>query len=263
MKFYRIHAVMMRHILQTYKDMAKIFDMLYWPLVDITLMGFTALWFQNNVSNNVNLGFMLLSGIVLWGVIWRSNIDVSLNFLEELWSKNLVNLFSTPLSLAEWVVGMMILGFVRSFIVFFYGAFLVWIFYSWNIFSLGLILIPFFILLMVSGWCIGFFIAGFLAYYGLRVQALVWAVGWVFSIFGAVYYPLKILPQWVQIISKGLPISYVMEGMRQYIESGLVPTKYLFMATGLNIVYLSFSLFFFRYMFNVSRSKGLAYLEVD
>lgn len=263
MKFYRIQAIMMRHILQTYKDMAKIFDMLYWPLVDITLMGFTALWFQNNVSNNVNLGFMLLSGIILWGVIWRSNIDVSLNFLEELWSKNLVNLFSTPLSLAEWVVGMMILGFARSFIVFFYGSFLVWLFYSWNIFSLGLILIPLFLSLMISGWCIGFFIAGFLAYYGLRVQALVWAIGWVFSIFGAVYYPLKILPEWVQVISKGLPISYVMEGMRLYIETGSMPTGNLMIATGLNIVYLSFSLFFFRYMFNISRSKGLAYLEVD
>ncbi len=253
----------MRHVLQTYKDMAKIFDMLYWPLVDITLMGFTALWFQNNLPANANLGFMLLSGIVLWGVIWRSNIDVSLNFLEELWSKNLVNLFSTPLSLAEWVIGMMFLGFVRSFIVFFYGAFLVWVFYSWNIFTLGYLLIPYFILLMVSGWCIGFFIAAFLAYYGLRVQALVWAIGWVFSIFGAVYYPIAILPKWVQIISKGLPISYVFEGMRMNIETGLIPTWYLTMASGLSLFYLSFSLFFFRYMFNASRSKGLAYLEVD
>jgi ABC-2 type transport system permease protein len=254
---------MIRHILQTYKDMAKIFDMLYWPLVDITLMGFTALWFQNNIVNNVNLGFMLLSGIILWGVIWRSNIDVSLNFLEELWSKNLVNLFSTPLSLAEWIVGMMTLGFIRSLLVFFYGSFLVWFFYSWNVFSLGYVLIPFFILLMISGWCIGFFIASFLAYYGLRVQALVWAIGWVFSIFGAVYYPMKILPSWVQVICKALPISYVLEGMRMHIETGLFPGRYIAIAAVLNVFYLSASLLFFRYMFNISRSKGLAYLEID
>jgi ABC-2 type transport system permease protein len=256
-------AVIKRHLFQMYKDLAKALDMLYWPLVDIVLWGFTATWFHSTGHDSPELGLMLLSGLVLWQVVWRANIDISLCFLEELWSKNLVNLFSTPLSLAEWSVGMMFLGFIRSLMVFVYAAFLVWLFYAWNVFTLGISLVPFFVLLLVSGWSIGFFIAGFLAYLGQRIQSFVWAVGWFFSIIGAVFYPLHILPLSVQLISKTLPISYVFEGMRYQVATGFMPTWYLLMALGLSIFYFSVSLIFFKYMFNKSRARGLAHLEID
>ncbi len=263
MKLHRINAVIRRHILQMFKDIGRIFDMIYWPLVDIILWGFTSLWFQNNATNKAELSFMLLTGLVLWGVVWRSNVDISLSFLDELFSKNMVNLFSSPLSLAEWITGMMMLGSLRSLCVFLYTSAIVWLFYGWNVFSIGFVLVPYFIMLMISGWCVGFFVAGLLSYYGMRIQSFVWAVGWLFSIFGAVFYPLNVLPASVQLICKSLPIAYVFEAMRSQIQTGMIDSVSLTWALVLNIFYLSLSLIFFRYMFNKSRVYGLARLEID
>jgi ABC-2 type transporter. len=263
MKLHRINAVIKRHVLQMFKDVSRIFDMVYWPLVDIVLWGFTSLWMQNNTVASADRGFMLITGLVLWGVIWRSNIDVSLSFLEELQAKNLVNLFSSPLSLSEWITGMMLLGSLRSLYVFVYTTGIVWLLYGWNVYSIGLPLIAYFTLLLVSGWCIGFFIAGLLAYYGMRIQGFVWSVGWMFSIFGAIFYPLNVLPLWAQYICKALPIAHVLEAMRFQVQTNSVDTSSLAISLILNIFYLSLSLLFFYVMFNKSRVYGLARLEVD
>jgi ABC-2 type transport system permease protein len=263
MQFYRIKAVMARHVLQMVKDIAKMLDMLYWPLVDIVLWGFTTLWFESSGGATGQMGLMVLTGLVLWGVIWRANIDISLCFLEELWSKNLVNLFSTPITLVEWSIGMMLLGLVRSVFIFFYAATLVNVFYGWNVMSLGFSLFIFFFLLLISGWSIGFFIAGFLAYCGQRIQSFVWAIGWIFSIIGAVFYPLEVMPQWVKVISSLFPISYIFEAMRLLVSTGVVSYTHLKMACILNLFYFFLALFFFKVMFDKSRARGLAHLEID
>ena len=263
MKWYRILAVMRRHILQMKKDLAKIFDMLYWPLVDIIVWGYTSMWLQKTGAPSFNVGLVLVSALSLWGVTWRSSLDISLSFIEEVWSRNIVNLFSSPLTIKEWITAVMILGFTRSLGVFLYTVFIVWLFYGWNVLSLGIVLIPFFILLMISGWAIGFFVAAFLVYSGRRFQSFIWSIGWLFSILGAVFYPVQVLPPWLQAISYALPISYVFESMRTYIQTGTIAYTYLGIAAVLNVVYISGALVFFKYMFNKSKQYGLALLEVD
>lgn len=263
MEMYRIRAVMKRHMLQVFKDPSALFDLIYWPVLDIVIWGFTARWMQENSNNDLALSAILLSSLILWGVVWRSNVDIALSFLQEMWSQNMVNLFSSPIMLSEWIVGMMLLGTMRSLGVFFYTTSMVWLFYDWNILTLGWSLLLYFPLLAFSGWIIGFFVAGILARFGQRFQTVVWAIGWLFSLIGAVFYPVHILPEWFQLICKGFPLMYVFEAVRVHVQTGQLMVNYLATALALNGLYLAVALIFFNYMFNKSRRLGLSHLDIE
>lgn len=261
MKLYRIKAIVKRYIIGNWRDVLRISDSFYFPLIDIAIWGFTSRWVQ--ATQSVDVGLILLSSLVLLQISNRSTSEVALNFLEELWSHNVVSLFSSPLILGEWIIAVMIIGLLKSISTILFGALAVWLLYHVNIFSIGLIFVPFGLSLLISGWAIGFFTTAFLAYIGQRVQSLTWMVQWLFVPFSAVFYPVSVLPAWGQCVAKLLPMTYIFEGLRSYVSTHIVPWDYLLISFLLNIVYIILSLLFFVYMFEKSRSNGLARLEQE
>ncbi len=218
------------------------------------------MWMQQQ-SQNANIITMILTGLILWQIVFRVNLETAKGLFEELLSHNVVNLFSTPLSLAEWIVAMMLLGVINLVLVMVCCSLAVWLLYGINILVLGWSLIPFMLSLLIAGWFIGFFICGLLINWGLKAQDFVFTVGWVFAPFSAIYYPLNVLPHWLQVIGKCLPMTYVFEVMRGVLTNEPVPPYYLTMSFILDFIYLTLSLLFFWYMFENSRTKGLARLE--
>ena len=208
-----------------------------------------------------HLALAMLTGLVFWQVIWRSNYEISVNLLQEFWSRNLVNLFSTPLKWIEWVVALMLIGLGKIFLSLLFGAFVVWLLYTLNIFSMGLPILGFCFSLLVSGWFIGFLTASFTIYFGQRLQMLSWMTAYVFMPFSAVFYPLSALPHWAQLIGNCLPMTHVFEGMRQVIDTGVFSWEKWGLSLTLNGIYLLLTLTLFRYFFKKSRIKGLSRLE--
>lgn len=260
MKFYRIMAVVKRHLLLTFRRLDRILNVLYWPFLNIVLWGITSAWMQQQ-STQPHLVSMILLGLVLWQIVFRVNLETAKGLLEELLCHNVVNLFSTPLTLGEWVVGMMILGGINMLLVITTCSAALWMLYGVNIFVLGWNLIPFMVSLLISGWSIGFFICGLLINYGLKAQDFVYTVGWIFAPFSAIYYPLSILPSTVQVIGKFFPMSYVFESMRSLLEAGTFPARFMLSSFLLNFVYFFLSLLFLWYMFEHSKEKGFARLD--
>ncbi len=260
MKMHRIMAIVRRHFLLTFRRADRIINVLYWPFLNIVLWGITSMWMQQQ-SQNANIITMILTGLILWQIVFRVNLETAKGLFEELLSHNVVNLFSTPLSLAEWIVAMMILGVINLILVMVCCSLAVWLLYGINILVLGWSLIPFMLSLLIAGWFIGFFICGLLINWGLKAQDFVFTVGWVFAPFSAIYYPLNVLPHWLQVIGKCLPMTYVFEVMRGVLTNEPVPPYYLTMSFILDFIYLTLSLLFFWYMFENSRTKGLARLE--
>lgn len=260
MKLHRIMAIVKRHFLLTFKRPDRIINVLYWPFLNIVLWGVTSVWMQQQ-SHNHNIVIMVLTGLVLWQIVFRVNLETAKGLFEELLSHNVVNLFSSPLTLGEWTVGMMALGVINMFLVMFCCSIAVWLLYGINILVLGWSLIPFMASLLLAGWFIGFFICGLLINWGLKAQDFVFTVGWVFAPFSAIYYPLEVLPQWLQTIGKCLPMTYVFEAMREVLTTGQFSGHYLAKSFALDCMYLSLSLFFFWYMFTLSKEKGLARLD--
>jgi ABC-2 type transport system permease protein len=260
MSWGRIYAVFLRYF-YFFAKLDHVYDLFYWPALDIILWGLTILWIQGVESQIPHMALAVLSGLVFWQIIWRGNYEVTVNMLQEFWNRNLVNLFSGPLKVSEWIAALMLVGMIKIVITIAFGAFLVWAFYTLNIFTLGWVIFPFFISLTLSGWFMGFLSASVMIYYGQRLQMLAWMTAYLFAPVSAVYYPVTVLPPWAQKIAFALPTTYIFEGMRAILYENRFSSYYLYMSFALNIVYIVISIAFFKYMFEKSRNKGLARLE--
>lgn len=175
MNINRIKAIIIRHLYNFRHHLDRLSDSFYWPAMDIILWGLTSQYIQKTGGKASNIVLILLSGLVFWQVIWRGQYEITVNFLEEVWSQNLVNMFSTPLTLEEWVAGVMFLGIIKMIITVTFAIFLVWLLYTINILSFGFLLIPFFISLLMMGWWVGLMVTGLLVLFGRQVQTLAWS----------------------------------------------------------------------------------------
>lgn len=260
MNLSRIKGVFFRYYYNMIKGPQQLSDLFYWPLVDILLWGLTSIWMQTQ-SNLPHLPLILMTALIFWQVAWRGSVDISINLLQEFWHRNLVNLFSTPLKISEWICGVILLCLCKLILTVSFGALMVYLLYSLNVFTLGWLFLPFVALLLMFGWTIGFIAAALIVYWGHQMEMLAWMTAFVFAPFSAVFYPVGTLPLWAQKVAWCLPSTYVFEGMRQILNGDPFPVSYLGISFGLNLVYLVLSMLMFNWMFKKSRVKGLARLE--
>ncbi len=260
MSWRRCYAVFLRYF-YLFAKMDQIADLLYWPAVDILIWGLTTSWIQSHETGISNIALVVMTGLIFWQIVWRGNYEISVNLLNEFWNRNLVNLFSTPLRLIEWVFGVILLSLLKIGITLAFGLLAVYLLYELNIFSLGWAFLPFVASVMMSGWFIGFFAAAIVIYWGQRFQMLAWMTAYTISPFSAVFYPVTTLPCWAQKVAWCLPTTYIFEGMRGILQGGPFPWSGLFMSYFLNLVFLAISISVFYWSFEKSRSKGLARFE--
>jgi ABC-2 type transport system permease protein len=166
-------------------------------------------------------------------------------------------MFSSPLTIGEWIAAVMLLGAIRMFLIILFGSIVAWALYAFNVFAMGWALIPFALSLLLTGWALGFCTAAIILYGGMRVHWATWAMGALMSPFISIYYPASTLPWFGQVIAYLLPPTYVFEGMRKIIFSGSIPFDYLAISLLLNVLYLTLAILFFKHMFEKSRVMGL------
>ncbi len=261
MNFQRIFGVFLRYFYAMRKALFQLTDLFYWPFVDILLWGLTSIWIKGQEGHVENLPLILMTGLIFWQVSWRGSVDISVALLQELWQRNLVNFFSTPLKFSEWLTGILLLSLCKLIISLAFGTLVVYVLYSLNVFTIGWAFLPFAASLLFFGWTIGFIASSAIVYWGHSVEMFAWMIGGLFAPFSAVFYPVSVLPNWAQIISWCLPTTYIFEGMRSILASGSFNTSYFFISLLLNLLFLSGSILLFRTMFEKSRIKGLARLE--
>lgn len=253
----RLYAFCLRHVYPLRRDFDLLSDMLYWPIIDVLLWGITSTWLSGGSGSSI-VSSAILFGLIFWNVIWRSQSEVSRNLIEEIWNSNLVNLFSTPLSINEWVFGVLILSIFKMLFTVLVLIPIILILYSVNIFVLGWWLLPFFVCTVMTGWWVGFISAGVVIRWGQKVQTIVWTLPGILLPFSAVYFPLALLPTFLRPISYLIPTTYVFESMRSFLQTGTVDWKYLAISFALNIFYLTLSLKWFQASFKESLKLGLA-----
>jgi ABC-2 type transport system permease protein len=190
-------------------------------------------------------------------VLFRSNLGVSLTFMEEMWARNLGQLFVSPLRPAELVAALTIMSLIRTVISVTPAALLALPFYGVWVFSLGPPLIAFFANLMVLGWSIGLIVSALVLRFGLGAESLAWVAIFAVAPLSGVYYPVATLPGWLQPVAWSLPSAYVFEGMRAVLFDGVFRLDFLAAAAALNALYLAGASAFFLYMLRIARRRGL------
>lgn len=257
----RVRAVVWRHLYNFKHSWDRLSDAFYWPAMDIFIWGLTSMYIRQTAVEMPSIVMLLMTGLVFWMIVWRGQYEITVNLLEEMWNSNLVNLFTTPLSVYEWMMGVVMLGIAKMIITISFAGILVYLLYSVNVFMFGWLILPFMALLLMFGWSVGFIVAGLIIRFGMRIQTLAWTGIYILAPFSAIYYPVASLPVWAQKIARLMPTSYVFEGMRSVIFTGTMDQANLLKSLVLTVIFFMLSIGFFLFCFNQSRKTGLARLE--
>lgn len=260
MKLHRIYAVVFHHFYILKSSPDRISDVFYWPTIDILVWGLTGVYFAK-ASSFPNVLVILLSGIIFWTLVYSGQREISLALLEELWNRNLINLFTSPLTYFEWIIGIIIVAIIKSGLSFSIAILLAIALYKINVFHYGLYLLPFIILLTMTAWSVGFVVAGLILRYTTRVQTLAWSMIAIISPFSGIYYSISILPDWAQKVALFIPTSYIFEGMREVILKGTLDVNKLYISFILNAIYFVLSLIYLKRSFNKTLTRGLVKLH--
>ncbi len=261
MKLHRVVAVMLRYFLLYPTSFGRLLDIFYWPMRDIIMWGLTSVWAFKTQPDNDKLLFSMLAGVVLWQVVLRSNTSTGLSVFEDIVSQNLLNMVSTPVTLSEWIAGIMGMSGILAFSALVFSIVIAKILYGINIFSVGIVLLPLIIILLLFGWSLGFFGASCVLYGGTKGLSFIYIISWSFAPFVGIFYPLSVLPSWCVIVSKGIPASYVFEQLRSISLNGTYVREQLLVAFALSCVYLIIALAIFVLVFKHSKARGVAQLQ--
>ncbi len=252
----RIGAMVGRYLYLLANSWPRALDLVYWPMVQMILWGFTSQFLVTNSSYVARAAGVLLGAVLLWDVLFRGQLGVSVSFLEELWSRNLAQLFITPLRPYEWVLSLIVMSLIRTAIGVVPPALLAIPLYHYSLFALGPPLVAFLALLMVMGWAIGLVIGALLLRHGLGAESLAWLAVYILAPASAVYYPVSVLPQWLQYVALLLPSAHVFEGMRTVMFEHRFAFGHFAAAAALDVVYLALGAVIFLRAFETARRRG-------
>ncbi len=259
MSINRIGAIFLRHLYLYKRSIVRMMEVVYWPLLDLLIWGFVSIYISRFYSDGKYVDFIsvFLGALILWDILFRSQQGISVSFLEEVWSRNFINLFITPLTIGEYLLALMLVSIFKVSIVLLISSLLAYFIYSFNLFIIGISLIPFVINLVIMGWSIGIITTALIMRFGQQAEVLAWGIAFLFQPISAVFYPVSVLPEWLRFIASFIPASYVFEGMRSVLFSERFDLVNLAISSGLNVLYLIISLFFFYNIYNSVRNMGL------
>jgi ABC-2 type transport system permease protein len=254
---HRIYAMVLRYTYLVRRSWPRILELVYWPTVQLILWGFITRFFVTTSSWLAQASGVLMAAVILWDVLFRGQLGVSLAFFEEMYSRNLGHLFVSPLRVAELVGALLVISLIRTVIGVGGAALLAIPLFDFSIFGLGLPLLGFFFNLLVMGWGIGLLVSGLVLRYGLGAESLAWVAIFAIAPVSGIYYPIAILPDWLQSVAWILPTSHVFEGMRAVMFDHVIRYDHLLQAMALNAVFLAFGTGVFLRAFNSARRRGL------
>lgn len=257
MNLSRILAYTTRHLYLYRRSLPRLMEVFYWPLVDLLVWGFVSIYLSGYRGTLPDFVVFFLGALILWDILFRCQQGISVSFLEDMWSRNLLNIFASPLSPLEYVLSLLLISLFKLILASSVMALVAWVLYSFNILKFGIYLVPLVVNLIIMGWSIGIITTGIILRYGQETEVLAWGIAFLFQPVSAVFYPVSVLPPALQSVARYIPSSHVFEGMRKIIAQGTFPSENLLWAFGLNIAYMAAAIVFFSWNFRAVKKKGL------
>jgi ABC-2 type transport system permease protein len=237
MSLNRVAAMVQRYWYLLRSSWPRLLDLIYWPAVQMLMWGFLQLYLAQNAGFFARAGGTFIGAVLLWDILFRGQLGFSLSFLEEMWSRNIGNLMISPLRPVEFVLALMTMSVIRLAISTIPVALLAIAFFGFNLFGLGLALAAFFVNLLLTSWSVGIFVSGLVLRNGLGAENMAWSIMFIFLPLTCVYYPVAVLPYWLQHVSWLLPPTYVFEGMRALLIDHVFRADLMLAALALNVVF--------------------------
>ncbi|WP_447977569.1 ABC transporter permease [Candidatus Nitrospira bockiana] len=256
MKLHRISALIARHLYLYRRSLPRLMEIFYWPFLDLVVWGFITVYLMRFQGQLPGVVTFFLGALILWDVLFRAQQGITISFLEEIWARNLMNLFASPLKPSEFLAATMALSVFKVTAVSIVMVVAALVFYDYNIFKIGLALVPFVFNLLIAGWTIGVLTTSLIMRFGQEAEVLAWGMVFLFQPISCVFYPMEVLPAWLQPVAWANPAAHVFEGMRTVVATGGFSHIHFTWAVALNLVYLTAMIAWFHHTFNVCKEQG-------
>jgi ABC-2 type transport system permease protein len=234
----RVKALVRRYIYLLRSSGVRLVELIYWPFLQMLTWGFLQKYLAGTTNPLAQAAGVLIGSILLWDILFRSNIGFATTFIEEMWSRNLGNLLTSPLRPYELIIALSVWSVIRLSVSMIPVATAAYFIFGFNLLDLGLPLVAFFAVLVLTSWSLGLISAGVILRYGLGAEELAWSLAFLLLPLCCVYYPVSVLPSWLQVVALALPPTHVFEGMRSILLHNTFDPKELWWALSLNAVYL-------------------------
>jgi ABC-2 type transport system permease protein len=253
---HRVGAMVLRYLYLLRSSWSRVLELIYWPAVQLLVWGFLQYYIAQNSGFFARAGGVFIGAVMMWDILFRGQLGFSVSFLEEMWARNLGNLMISPLRPIEFVMALMVMSIVRLAIGMVPVTLLAIAFFGFNIYGLGLALAAFFMNLILTSWSVGIVVSGVVLRNGMGAESLAWTMMFLIMPVICVYYPVTVLPDWLQWVAWSLPPTYVFEGMRALILEQHFRADLMIAAFALNAVYFAVSILIFLQLLNSARRNG-------
>jgi ABC-2 type transport system permease protein len=257
MALHRTLAIVLRQAFLLRGSLARVLPLFAWVAVDVVLWGFIARYLNAVSAAGVNFIVVFLGAVLLWDFFMRVMQGVTMAFFEDVWSRNFLNLFATPLSTAEYVGGLVLASIATSSVGLVVMVGLASAVFHLSFFAYGLPLIAFLLVLFLFGIAMGVFASAMVLRLGPAFEWFVWPIPAILSPFAGVFYPVDTLPAWMQAVSHALPPSYVFEALRASVAGRPASALSLLCGGGLAVVYVMLAGWIFARMYRHAVRTGL------
>jgi ABC-2 type transport system permease protein len=256
MNWNKIYALSLRHIYLIKGSFPRILDLIYWPTIQIFLWGFISKFFTLSSTYYENTVGVILSAAILYDFLFRSSISYNMMFLEEIWSRNFTNLFIAPIKISEIIAALTFTAIFRTLIGLVPAALLAIPFFGVSILKIGTPLIFLLITLYIFGVTLGLLVTSGLIRFGPSFENIAWASLFFLAPLGCIYYPIEILPNWLQFIAKLLPLVHIFEEMRNILIHDIVNYYQILKAILISFVYFVLGIVIFYLSYNGAKNRG-------
>ncbi len=214
MSFSRTMAIALRQFYLMRGSAARVLPLFAWVAIDIILWGFMAKYLNSIASPKLQFVPALLGAVLLWDFFGRVMYGVTTAFLEDVWSRNFLNFFASPMTLADYVGGLVLSSIATSSVGLIAMILIAGAVFGLSLFSYGAAVFPFILVLFLFGIAMGIFATAIVLRLGPAAEWFIWPLPALISPFVSVFYPLSTLPHWMQWVARLLPPSYVFESLR-------------------------------------------------
>ena len=235
----------------------RILPLIIWVAIDIILWGFMTRYMSTIMPSGLKFVPAILGAVLLWDFFIRIMQGVTMAFFEDVWSRNFLNLFVTPLKISEYVTGLVVTSILTSLVGVAAMFLLAGLVFGLSFAVYGIMLVPFFLFLFLFGVAFGILACTVMLRFGPAAEWLIWPIPAMIAPFVGVFYPLSVLPPWMQAVGKVLPPSYIFEGMRTIVAGGSMPVMDLVMGGVLAVLYVVVAVWCFHGTYGHAVRTGL------
>ena len=256
MRWHKIYALSLRHIYLIKSSFPRILDLIYWPTIQIFLWGFISKFFTLSSSYYNNTVGVILSAAILYDFLFRSSISYNMMFLEEIWSRNFTNLFIAPIKISEIIAALTFTAIIRTLIGMVPAAIIAIPLFGVSIFKIGAPLIFLLVCLYLFGVTLGLIVTAGLIRFGPSFENIAWASLFFLAPLGCIYYPIDILPDWLQLLANGLPLVHIFEEMRNILINDTFKISSIFISFIISLIYFVLGVIIFYIAYFGARERG-------